>query len=276
MPPGMAPEDYKYEVSIATDYAISLGRGRYCARVPVTRAQMAAMLEFLNAQNAPYRSGREEFRWSLFQDNCVHLAHNALAAAGVWDEWPTNRAMLFALFDFPVPKNEFVNIVRRTNDPDLLDPVAIYRDPAARQSVLRFGQLPVRPGAIVQSWPPRQPNEVYETELKLVFYDEPHFGPYRGWLNAILADPRYFDLERNLRYFAARYRQLQASQQPLAWWLAQDEFRGASSAAFITAFHARFYIALDREIEAIDAHLARLQRVRAIDGAASGGLTSVR
>ncbi len=226
---------------------------------------MSAVVDFLNAQNAPYRSGRAEFRWSLFQDNCIHLAHNALAAAAVWEEWPTNRAMLIALFDFPVPKNEFVNLMRRTNNPDLLDPAAAYRDPAARRSVVQFGQLPVRPGAIALSWPPRQPNEVYGTALKLVFYDEPHFGPYRGWLDAILADPRFFDLESNLRYFAARFHEVRASRQPLSWWLAQNGSREAPPGASMTAFHTRFYAALDREIGAIDTHLARLRRTRAME-----------
>ena len=230
MPPDMTPEAYKYEISVPTDYAISFGRGRYCARVPVTRAQMAKVVAFLNAENAPYRSGQREFRWSLFQDNCIHLAHNALAAAGVWEVWPTNRTLLVALFDFPVPKNEFVNLMRRTNDPGFAKSsrrLSGSGGPAIRAA---FGQLPVRPGAIAQSWPPRYPNEVYETQLKLVFYDEPLFGPYRGWLDAILADPRYFDIERNLRYFAARYRQLLTARQPVAWWLAQDEFDDAPPA----------------------------------------------
>ncbi|MFC7692465.1 hypothetical protein ACFQY5_25715 [Paeniroseomonas aquatica] len=129
MPAGADAEAYKYEISVATDYAISHGRGRYCARVPVTEPQMRAMIGFLNAENAPYRSGAREFRWSLFRDNCIHLAHNALAAAGFWQEWPTNRSLLVSILDFPVPKNEFVNLMRRANDPALADPIAVWRDP---------------------------------------------------------------------------------------------------------------------------------------------------
>ncbi len=115
-PPGWAVEDWKYEMSVATDYALALGRGRDCARIPVTRAQMGRMVDFLNAENAPYREGRRTFRWSVFNDNCIHLAHNALAAAGLLDPWPTERFLPVAVFDFPVPKNEFVNLMRRTND----------------------------------------------------------------------------------------------------------------------------------------------------------------
>ncbi|MDB5375327.1 MAG: putative secreted protein [Belnapia sp.] len=263
IPADTTAEAYKYELSVATDYALSHGRGRYCARVPVNQAQLVAMIGFLNAENAPYRSGAREFRWSLFQDNCIHLAHNALAVAGVWPEWPTNRPLLVSFFDFPVPKNEFVNLMRRANDTALLDPLAAWRDPAARRAVLEFGQLPVRPGTIALSWPAREPNEVYETALKLVFYDEPHLGPYRFWLDAILADPERTDLAENLRLYAARYRQQRAAWQPLPWWLAQPEFRDVPPAA-VSAFRSRFAAALGRDIATVERQLAQVERARAV------------
>ncbi|MBL6455824.1 hypothetical protein JMJ55_10860 [Belnapia sp. T6] len=247
-PPGLPPEEAKYEISIATDYAVGLGRGRYCARVPVTRPQMLAMIGFLNAENAPYRSGKRDFRWSLFQDNCIHLAHNALAAAGFWQRWPTNMPLPLAILDFPVPKNEFVNLMRRGNDPGLLDPEAAFRDAAARRSVLDFGTLPVRPGAIALSAPAWAPNEVYETELKLVFYDEPTLGPYRGWLERILATPREHALEPNLRWYAARLHRLREERRALPAEMAE--------------FGQRFYAAIDRELAATDSRLERLRAAR--------------
>ncbi len=145
-PDDVSREDWKYEVSIATDYAISFGRGRYCARIPVTRAQTARMVAFLNDQNAPYREGKEVFDWSIFQDNCIHLAHNALTAAGVWQQWPIDMPLIFAIFDFPVPKNEFVNIMRRINDPPDVDLLAIYHDETAARSLAEFGRL--APGTV--------------------------------------------------------------------------------------------------------------------------------
>jgi hypothetical protein len=53
----------------------------------------------------------------------------------------------------------------------------------------------------------------------LIFYDDPTFGPYEGWYRRILAEPRYTDSRADLRYFAARYGQIEAERQPLAWWL---------------------------------------------------------
>src|ERR1700722_9510753 len=87
-PAGMSRIDFMYDMSIATDYAINLGRDRYCARVPLDRAKMARIVTYLNAVNEPYRSGREVFNWNVLQNNCTHLAHNVLAVAGVWPEWP--------------------------------------------------------------------------------------------------------------------------------------------------------------------------------------------
>ncbi len=209
MPAGWTREDWRYEMSVATDYAISLGRGRFCARVPVDRPAMSRMVAFLNAENAPYRAGLAEFRWSVFRDNCIHLAHNALAAAGLWDRWPTHQPLLAAVFDFPVPKNEFVNLMRRTND--AMPARADGLDAAARRSLLQFGALPTRPGALAEARPPGRPNEVYETDLKLIFYDEPNFGPYQGWFDQVFRDPRYTDAQANLLHFRRLYGAVEAA-----------------------------------------------------------------
>ena len=213
MPPGWAAGDWMYEVSVATDYAISLGRGRFCARIPVDRAAMGRMVDFLNAENAPYRAGAT-FRWSVFRDNCIHLAHNALAAAGLWDRWPTHRSLLVSVFDFPVPKNEFVNVMRRANDELPLRPADL--DPAARRALLAHGALPTRPGALAEARPPQRPNEVYDTDLKLIFYDEPNFGSYQTRFNAIFREPRYRDARANLEHFSALYAGIEAAQAPAA------------------------------------------------------------
>ena len=265
-PADMSREDYKYEVSIATDYAISFGRGRFCARVPVTRAQTARMITFLNAQNAPYRDGKEVFEWSVFQDNCIHLAHNALTVAGVWQQWPIDMPLLFAIFDFPVPRNEFVNLMRRLNDPPDLDLLAIYHDETAARSLAQFGRLPWLPGAVAEARPPQQPNDVYDTDLKLIFYDDPITGRYQARFDAIFGDPRYFNLKRNLAYFAGLYRRLSADRKPLGTWLARDEFRAPADRQHFTDFYNRFYAYLDHERIDIAENLARLAVLSSADG----------
>ncbi len=58
---------------------------------------------------------------------------------GVWPIWPTGRPLLISAFDFPVPKNEFVNLMRRTNDLPIADPDALYDDASARAAMLAAG-----------------------------------------------------------------------------------------------------------------------------------------
>ena len=224
-PAGFTDETWRYEVSIATDYAIALGRGRYCTRVPVNAAQMVTMIAFLNRQNEPYRTGRRVFEWSVFNDNCIHLAHNALAAAGLWREWPTERPLALAVFDFPVPRNEFVNLARRLNDEWLPDPGAVYHDVAARNLLLRHGQLPTRPGGLVEAQGPITPNQVYATDLKLIFYDDPITGRYQRRFDRIFSEPRYLDATANRAHFATLARRALSDRRPLAWWLARPPYR---------------------------------------------------
>ena len=208
IPPGMSEHDYMYEVSVATDYAIGFGRDRYCGRVPLQRAQMARVVAFLNELNEPYKEGKREFEWDVLRNNCSHVLHNALAAAGVWRPWPTEQFLLLAAVNFPVPKNEFVNLMRRTNDLPLDDPDALYRDEAGRRALMEQGWLPTEPGALAEAERVVQDNEVYATDLSLIFYDDPIIGVYRRRFARIFAEPRYTELRANLAYFDALYRRI--------------------------------------------------------------------
>lgn len=218
MPVGYTRDAFKYEVSIATDYAIGYGRDRYCSRVPVSRADMNRIVVYLNGLNQPYRDGKAEYEWSVLNNNCIHVAHNALTATGFWPSWPTNRPVLIAVFDFPVPKNEFVNIMRRANDMPIDNLLAVWNNQSARYAVLAGDGLPTREGALATFEPVVQDNPLYNTDLQIIFYDDPTFGPYEGWYDRILTQPRYFNLQDNLRYFDRLYKRIEAKRQPLAWW----------------------------------------------------------
>jgi hypothetical protein len=251
MPPGYARDSFKYEVSIATDYAITYGRDRYCARVPLSAPEMTRIVEYLNGLNRPYRDGEAEYEWSVLNDNCIHVAHNALTAIGFWPPWPTHRLVLIALFDFPVPKNEFVNIMRRANDMPITDLLAVWNDLPARKAVLAGEGLPTREGAIATFEPLAHQNAVYNTDLQLIFYDDPVFGSYEGWYRQILSDPRYSSLQADLRHFGTLYQRIEAERRPLEWWL-REHPRLASERNF-PAFYERFY----QEIAGRAAFIAR-------------------
>jgi len=204
-PAGMSERDYMYEISVATDYALRFGRDIYRARVPLDRERMGKIIAYLNGLNTPYREGSKTFEWRVLNNNCSHVAHNALAQAGIWAQWRTGQFFALAAFKFPVPKNEFVDLMLRTNDFPL-DPGAIFADAAARSCLLETGCLPAAPGGLASAEPAIAPNEVYDIErLRLIFYDNPYWGPYRGRLKRILTTPRFLDLRANFLHFQNLY-----------------------------------------------------------------------
>jgi hypothetical protein len=205
-PAGMSEDDYMYEISVATDYAICFGRDTFRTRVPLDQARMAAVVDYLNALNVPYRDGAQKFEWRLFNNNCAHVAHNALAMAGIWAPWPVGEFFLTAMFCFPVPKNELVDLSLRANDFPVTDANAIYADEVARRALLDWGVLPTAPGALSIAGPAIAENDIYDVErLKLIFYDNPFWGPYRFRFKQIFGQARYRDLRANLEHFSALY-----------------------------------------------------------------------
>ena len=205
-PVHMSRRNYMYDISVGTDYAASFGREIYRAKVPLDRLRMGIIVDFLNTINAPYRDGKRVYRWSVFNNNCSHIAHNALAAAGVWTPWPTGQFIVAAAFNFPVPKNEFVDLVLRTNDLPVDDPRALFADAGARRALLEFDTLPTAPGALAAAEPAIAENHIYETEdLRLIFYATRLSRKYPRRFARIFREPRYFFLPANLSHFAAIY-----------------------------------------------------------------------
>lgn len=246
-PPGMSDEVFKYEISVATDYAACFGRDVYRARLPLNATQMGLIIDYLNALNEPYRTGAKIYRWRLFNDNCAHVAHNALAAAGIWAPWPTGQFFLRAAFKFPVPKNEMVDLALRANDLPLEDPEALFQDQAARAALLTHGTLPTGPGALASTSPAITANEVYDTQkLRLIFYDNPFWGPYRFHFQRIFSEPRYTSLAANLRHFAKRYRAA-ARRAPggraQGTFMERYEHHIAAQSAFLDSWLPRWEIA---------------------------------
>lgn len=261
-PEGMDLRDFRYQVSLGTDYALNYARDRYCARVPLSRDQMEKVVDYLNDVNAVYKSGQKDFRWNVFQDNCSHLIRNALAAADVWRPWPIDRFIVYAVLSFPVPKNEFVNLMRRTNDAPISDVWALYNDPVARNALMRDDRLPTEPGALAQLERIAQPNDIYEGNIRLVFYDDPLSGRYQRRFDRILSEKRYTDIRANLSYFADLYRRIEAEQKPLEWYLARHPRVAQSEKAAFSAFYERYYDYVKRQRAAIERHSDVLRAMR--------------
>jgi hypothetical protein len=250
-PAGMSDRDYKYEISIATDYGARFGRDILRALVPLDRHRMARVVAYLNDLNEPYRAGRKLYRWRVVNDNCSHLTHNVLAAAGVWSPWPTGQFAAIAAFGFPVPKNEFVDLMQRSNDLPIADVDAVYADAGARETLLQDNTLPTAHGALAIA-ERAIGGEAYDTRnLRLIFYDNPFWGAYRRRLARILGTPRYTDLRTNLQYFAAQYAQAQNR-------LAADRAKPCSSER--AQFNARYAHYVAREAATVNRHLTLLDQ----------------
>ncbi len=202
---------------------------------------MVQMVTELNAINARYRNGPETYQAGVFQDNCVHLPHNALAATDFLGRLADDSFLLFAIFDFPVPKNEFVNVMRRSNDVPLDNLVSLYRDPAARHDLLQYGRLPTEPGAICVFPTVWRNNDVYDTNLDLIFFDEAIFGRYRHRFDRIFSESRYYDLDANRSYFESMYQRIEADRKPVDWWLVRLGPAPASKRRDFRRFYAQFY-----------------------------------
>ena len=254
-PPGMSRREFMYDISIATDYAVNYGRDRYCARVPLDREQITKAVGYLNNLNADYKSGKRDFEWNVVQNNCSHVTHNALAAAGIWDEWETGEFVLFAAFNFPSPKNEFVNLMRRTNDLPVDDLMTVWKDDAARAALLRGQELPTQPGALAEAEKVVWDNEIYDTDLALIFYDDPVFGAYTKRFEDIFSDRRYSDFRTSLTYFAELYARIRAERKPLETNL--DDLAPDERSRF-AKFYAQYYDHVDRSIVRVDAVIAAL------------------
>ena len=256
MPPGFTPSSFRYEISVATDYAIAFGRNRYCARVPLNRSQMRKTVDFLNALNEPYKAGKKIFEWNVLTHSCAHVNHNALAAADIWSTWPMDRPLLISMFDFPVPKNEFVNLMQRTNDLPIDDLKALYQDRPARALLMNEGRLPTQPGALADLGVVIRPNEVYETQSRIIFYDEPITGSFQRRFDAILTQPRYFRLRDNLEYFAELYKRIQAERQPVEKYLASKPRMSPEEAIDFRVFYQRYYAYIEQAAREITKSLA--------------------
>jgi hypothetical protein len=205
-PAEMSDHDYMYEISIGTDYGARFGRDIFRARIPLDHDRMGKIVDYLNALNAPFRAGAKIFRWRVMNNNCVHVVHNALAAAGVWEEWPTGEFLGTAAFNFPVPKNEFVDLMLWTNDLPIADADALYNNKFVRHALLGGGKLPTVAGALAAADKAIQSNDLYDVErLRLIFYDNPFWGPYRRRFSRIFREPRYSDLIANLLHFSKLY-----------------------------------------------------------------------
>jgi hypothetical protein len=91
-----------------------------------------------------------------------------------------------------------------------------------------------------------QPNDIYGTHLRLIFYDEAVFGRYQEQFDRIFSEPRYTDLAANLAHYSALYSAI------------LDKSHMAETSDPHSTFYRRYFDTIAREKSKVDATLARL------------------
>jgi hypothetical protein len=219
--------DFIRHRSLGTDNAIAFGRTALCSRVPITHAMLEEIVDFLNDLNDEYASGAAEYEWSGYADNCVHAVRNALAAASVWRPKSVRAIKLRQLFNIAIPADEFVELAQRSTSFPVDDFDAVYADDEARRALLAFDWLPAPPGALVSLRTVFPDNDVYDTNFRLLALRRSvHHEVYED-ARSILADPRFTDLETNLRHHQALYQHALAdrAEAPAGFGLRGDRMR---------------------------------------------------
>jgi len=209
-PAGMPVEEFVSREAIGTDYALRFARSVLCARLPVTAAMMEQIIGFLNGINAEYATGDADYAWSGYHDNCAHLLRNALAAASIWRPKAVWEIKLRQIFHLAIPANEFLALAERGNDFPIDQHWRVFLDDEASTALEEFGWLPTRDGALLRVLPIHAQNEVFDTRYALFVLENPLRRPRTRQFARMLEEPRYHDLETNLRHFETTYAQILA------------------------------------------------------------------
>ena len=204
-------ENFVANEAIGTDLALRFARSVFCARLPVTEAMVDEIIAFLNDKNREYAEGDADYNWSVWADNCAHTLRNALAAANIWSPLSVRAIKLRQIFNLAVPANEFVNLAELGTSGNISDYRAIQDDGPERDAFHEFHWLPTRHGALLKTLPVHEPNDLYDTTLRLFTLQSPfRLGRTQRAID-LLSDERFVKLDANLRYFRDKYDAILAS-----------------------------------------------------------------
>jgi hypothetical protein len=210
--PADAPlQAFMLDDNFGTDYALNLARASACVRVPLSREMLARMIDFLNRLNRSAHAAGNPF--SGFGNNCVHTWHNALAEVGFWAPIKTNRPFPLDLFDLAVPFNQVVDLIERTGEIPLEDPVALFDDERVREMLLKWGRLPAGPGILLEEHAIFADNEVFQTDATPALLDPLGLDGKAKAYERALADPGLIGLKENLIQWRARLTKIQAARE---------------------------------------------------------------
>jgi len=275
-PSAISSEEFVVRHSVGTDFALNFARTAYSARLPMNRDAIGKVIAYLNGANeSAQKSG---YTWNMYTNNCSHVAHNALAAAGVWDPKVARgpgamnvardvlsvaRALaLSQMSDFSFPANSFVRLYEAGNGRPIDDALAAFRNHDVRRT-MGDGWITTGPGALIASYPIHDPtrNQMFAPGRDPFLFSVPMLWDKANTYTMLTRDapPFVTDLAANLAHYRKRYATTLASQRSLKDELAtlsgnedEEEFR---------IFYGRFYAYIADELKRTDTRLAQSRRL---------------
>jgi hypothetical protein len=272
----MRPEEFIVRQSIGTDFTLNFARTAYCARLPLSREAMGKVIAYLNGTNeSAQKSG---YTWNMYTNNCSHVAHNALAATGVWDPKVARgpgtidvardvlsvaRALVLSqMSDFSFPANNFVRLYEAGNERPIDGAVAAFRNHDVRRT-LNHGWLTTGPGALIATHPIHDPsrNRMFALGRDPFLFSVPMLWDKADTYRMLTRDatPIVTDLGANLAQYRERYAKTLADQRTL-----EDELallNVTDDEADFRIFYGRFYALIADELKRTDARLIEYRRL---------------
>jgi hypothetical protein len=257
MPAQESQERQLARASLGTSYALNFYRHLLCARVPLVSSQLEKMKSYLNALNEKYFVGGEVYNWSVLKNNCSHVAHNALAAAGVWGTLRVDAPMPLALLNMAAPPNEWALTAHHASH--FADNVwTAYNKPYLRKNLLENGVLPSAAGGLLEIIPiHRTQNGIANTHTQFHMLSLPEVGVFNMMMKSLLKNPANKDLKTNL---------LQARQQLDAQLRAKQSLTeienifsqsGREMPKDFPLFYEKYFSALQAQSTVLDQQIAR-------------------
>jgi hypothetical protein len=275
-PPAMRLEEFIVRHSIGTDFALNFARTAYCARLPMSRDAIGKVIAYLNSANeTAHRSG---YIWNMYTNNCSHLVHNAMAAAGVWDPKVARGPGLInvardvlsvakalalrRMSDFSFPANSFVRLYEAGNERPIDDALTAFRNHDVRRTI-DDGWMSTGPGALIATYPIHDAsrNRMFAPGRDPFLFSVPMLWDKADRFRMLTrhAPSTVTDLGANLAHYRERYAATLANQRTLDDELgllniteSEDDFR---------SFHGRFYEQIAEDLRRTDARLADYRRL---------------
>jgi hypothetical protein len=275
-PAAMRPDEFIVRHSIGTDFALNFARTAYCARLPMSRDAIGEVIAYLNGVNeSAQQSG---YTWNMYTNNCSHVAHNALAAAGVWDPKVARgpgamnvardvisvaRALaLSQMSDFSFPANTFVRLYEAGNERPIDDAVAAFRNHDVRRT-MNDGWVTTGPGALIATYPIHDAsrNQMFAPGRDPFLFSVPMLWDKADTFKMLTrnAPSIVADLPANLAHYRERYATTLADQRTLEDELGLLNVR--DDEADFRIFYGRFYALIADELKRTDARLTEYRRL---------------